>query len=281
MVYDLHIHSSASDGLFTPTEVLRQAAQMKLPGIAITDHDTVDGLHTAWACLAKEHLDLELISGIELNTEVEAGEIHILGYYIDYRCRPLLDNLQDIKAARFERARRMVSRLRDMGYMITFEEVQKLAREDLIARPHVALALMEKGYVFSIREAFNKLIGRGRPAYVPRYRFTPQKAIELIHAAGGITVLAHPGLLRQPRLVEEVLDLGVEGVEAFYPEHSTGETDYFLDVAARRGLLVTGGSDFHGTKGDDSRNRLGSAGITADYMAKIRAYKRAISRKTQ
>lgn len=272
----MHIHTSASDGVLTPVEVLRQAEQMGLPGIAITDHDTVEGLPAAWACLETEGLSLELISGIELNTEVEAGEIHILGYYIDYRCPQLLANLLEIKAARFERAQRMVSRLRDMGYMITFEQVQKLAQEDLIARPHVAMALMDKGYVFSIREAFNKFIGRGRPAYVPRYRFTPQKAIDLIHIAGGVTVLAHPGLIRHPHLVEEVLDLGVEGLEVFYPEHSTAETSHFLAIAESRGLLVTGGSDFHGSGGENSRNRLGSCGINPEYMAKIRAYQSRI-----
>lgn len=277
----MHIHTSASDGVLTPVEVLRQAEKMGLPGIAITDHDTVDGLPLAWDCLETEGLSLELISGIELNTEVEAGEIHILGYYINYKCPQLLANLLEIKAARFERAQRMVSRLRDMGYMITFEQVQKLAQEDLIARPHVAMALMDKGYVFSIREAFNKFIGRGRPAYVPRYRFTPQKAIDLIHSAGGVTVLAHPGLIRHPNLVNEVLDLGVEGLEVFYPEHSAVETSHFLHIAESRGLLVTGGSDFHGSGGENSRNRLGLSGINPEYMAKVRAYQSGIKPKKQ
>jgi hypothetical protein len=281
MFYDLHVHTSASDGILTPAEVLHQAEQIGLPGIAITDHDTVEGLSAAWACMESKHLNLELISGIELNTEVEAGEVHLLGYYIDDQCPQLLENLQEIKAARFMRARRMVSRLREMGYLITFEQVRNLAQNDLIARPHVAKALMEKGYVFSIREAFNKFIGRGCPAYVPRYRFTPRKAIELIQAAGGITVLAHPGLVRNTRLVEEILDMGVQGVEVFYPEHSIQETDYFLDMAARRGLLVTGGSDFHGGGSDNMRGRLGAAGLSPEYMAKIRAYRRENSLKKQ
>ena len=281
MFYDMHVHTSASDGVLPVAEVLRQACRMGLPGIAITDHDTVEGLPAAWSCLETEQLDLELISGIELNTEVEDGEIHILGYFVDFQCRQLLKDLELIKAARFERAQRMVARLRDMGYAITFEQVQKLAQKDLIARPHVAMALMEKGYVFSIREAFNKYISRGRPAYVPRYRFTPEKAIDLIHAAGGISVLAHPGLLRQPKLVAQILDMGVEGLEVFYPEHTVQETGYFIALAEQRGILVTGGSDFHGNPGETWRNRLGYCGVNPDYMAKIRTYYSELNLKRQ
>lgn len=279
MYYDMHIHTSASDGVFSAAEVLYQACRMGLPGIAITDHDTVEGLPTAWSCLNSEQLNLELISGIELNTEVEDGEIHILGYFIDFECQQLIKDLELIKTARFERAQRMVARLREMGYAITFEQVQRLARKDLIARPHIATALMEKGYVSSIREAFNKLIGRGCPAYVPRYRFTPERAIELIHIAGGISVLAHPGLLRQPRLVDLVLEMGVEGIEAFYPEHTFEDTNYFVALAEQRGLLITGGSDFHGNAAESSRNRLGCCGINAEYMDKIKAYYREIMLK--
>lgn len=272
MYYDLHVHSRASDGVLSGPELLDQACQMGLPGIAITDHDTVGELPVAVAYREGEQLDLVLIPGIELNTEVDEGEIHILGYFIDY-CSPiLLSNLQQIKAARYERARRMVARLRDMGYMITFEQVKNLARGELIARSHVAMALIENGYVGSIREAFHKHIGRGRPAYVPRYKFTPQRALELIKAAGGISVLAHPGLVRQPQMVEAILEMGVEGLEAFYPEHSKQDTEHFLALAKRRGLLVTGGSDFHGTGGDITRNRLGCCGINAEYMGKLCNY---------
>lgn len=180
MLYDLHVHTSASDGVFSPPEVLRRACQLGLAGMAITDHDTVAGLPAAWSCLKSEKLDLELISGIELNTEMEDEEIHILGYFIDFEYLPLIEALEEIKAARFARAESMVARLREMGFAITFEQVQKLAPKDLIARPHIAQALREKGYVSSIREAFNKYIGRGCPAYVPRYKLTPQKAIALI-----------------------------------------------------------------------------------------------------
>lgn len=269
MYYDLHVHTRASDGALSGPELLDQANKMGLPGIAITDHDTVGELSVAMDYREKERLDMVLIPGIELNTEVDEGEIHILGYFIDYRSPLLLTNLQNIKAARFERARRMVARLRDMGYSITFEQVKTIARGGLIARPHVAMALIENGYVFSIREAFAKLIGRGRPGYVPRYRFTPQKALELIRAAGGISVLAHPGLVRQPQMVQAILDLGVEGLEAFYPEHTGQDTERFLALAERCGLLVTGGSDFHGTGGDITRNRLGCCGVNGEYMEKL------------
>lgn len=271
MYYDLHVHSRASDGVLSGPELLEKACRAGLSGMAITDHDTVEELPVAIAYRKSAGLDLLFIPGIELNTELDGEEVHILGYFIDYRSPKLLANLEGIKNARYERALRMVARLREMGYMITFDQVKNLAKGGVIARPHLAQALIENGYVSTIREAFVKHIGRGRPGYVPRYRFTPQRALELIKEADGVTVLAHPGLMRQPEKIEEVLDLGVEGLEVFYPEHRPEDIRHFLGLAEHYGLLVTGGSDFHGT---GTRNRLGCCGIDENYLDKIRLYHR-------
>jgi predicted metal-dependent phosphoesterase TrpH len=182
-MYDLHVHSTASDGLLNPEELLVRAEEIGLKGLAITDHDTVHGIEEAYAFLTTNPLSLQFIPGIEMNTELDENEVHILGYFIDYHNSRLLHRLEEIREARWDRARKMVYRLKSMGLAISFEQVEKLAQGDLIGRPHVARALTEKGYVFSVKEAFDKFIGKGRPAYVPRYKFLPREAIELIKSA--------------------------------------------------------------------------------------------------
>lgn len=273
MYYDLHIHSSASDGTLTPAQVVEQAAQLGLPGIAITDHDTIDGIDPAFSHRLKHDLPIDLIPGIEMNTEAGDEEIHVLGYFIDHRYPPLLEHLAHIKDARLLRATKMVQRLRDMGFGISLEQVQRLSGSDLIARPHVAMALMEKGYVFSVKEAFGKYIGKGRPAYVSRYKFTPDEALSLIRNAGGISVLAHPGLIRNKSVINEMIEKGVEGLEVYYPEHTRDETAFFKTLALQHGLLITGGSDFHGIGRENEINRMGYCGIPADLMDNIYKYK--------
>jgi len=271
--YDLHIHTTASDGMLTPLQVVDQAVKRKLTGIAITDHDTIEGLPAAISYNQTRGYGLDIIPGIELNTEYNEAEVHILGYYIDYTQTALLQYLEHLKAARYHRAEKMVQRLRKMGFMLEFQRVQQIAGSDLIARPHIARALIEKGYVFSVKEAFDKYISKGRPAYVPRYKFKPEKAIELIRQAGGVSVLAHPGLLQSDVLVEKVIHMGIEGIEAYYPEHSSRETRKYLDMAAYRGLLVTGGSDFHGDKIKMKSAAIGDCGINTERIQKIYSYK--------
>ena len=271
-MYDLHVHSTASDGLLTSEELLLRADEIGLDGLAISDHDTVKGIEEAYIFLAAHPLPLQFIPGIEMNTEVEENEIHILGYFIDYHNSRLLHRLEEIKEARWERARKMVYRLKSMGLAISFEQVEKLAQGDLIGRPHVARALTEKGYVFSVKEAFDKFIGKGRPAYVPRYKFMPREAIELIKGAGGVPILAHPGLLRNKELIHEVIDLGIAGLEVYYPEHTSQQVDGFLQLCQQFNLLVTGGSDFHGTGRHESRSRLGCSGIDVNRFKLLYEY---------
>ena len=269
MMYDLHVHTTASDGIYSPSEVIDQACKLDLGGLAITDHDTVDGLKEA-----RKHADnyaenFILIPGIEMNTDYQENEVHILGYFINGDDTALLNRLEEIKQARMERALKMIHRLHAMGMIISFEQVKKLAQGDLIARPHIAQALQEKGYVFSIKEAFEKYIGRGKPAYVPRYKFLPGEAIELIKNAGGISSLAHPGLIKNQNIIMEVIKMGINALEAYYPEHNNYQENEFINLCRRYNLLITGGSDFHGT---DNKEKLGCRGINKSGMDELMDY---------
>lgn len=271
-MYDLHLHSNASDGALSPKSVIEKAMEIGLKGVAITDHDTVDGLPEAVLYNEKNKENFLFIPGIELNTEYGSDEVHILGYFIDYNNELLKKRLLEIREERFERAKKMVDKLRSMGLSINFDKVKKLARGDLIGRPHVALALAEEGYVFSIKEAFDKYIGKGRPGYVPRYKFEPEEALQLINKAGGITVLAHPGLIKEQKKVMEIIEMGVEGLEVYYPEHSDNQIKTYLYLSESKGLLVTGGSDFHGTGSGEDKGKMGCAGIDDYLMAKLKDF---------
>lgn len=271
MHYDLHVHTTASDGVETPEAVIMQAVEAGLAGIAITDHDTLDGLEAAWDFIQTHNIPIELIPGIELNTDYGTDEVHILGYFFDYKNEQLVQRLAENRKLRNLRAAQIIAKLQDMGVNIEFDQVQKMAHGNLIGRPHIARALRQNGYVQTEEEAFHKYIERGRPAYVPRYKFTPAEAINLIHQAGGIAVLAHPGLIKDSAKIYEVIHMGIEGLEIYYPEHSKNQIMEYDRLADEYNLLKTGGSDFHGSGSTDSRNRLGSATIDQVMMEQIRA----------
>jgi predicted metal-dependent phosphoesterase TrpH len=270
--YDLHIHTTASDGVLTPPAIIDMAMEIGLKGIAISDHDTVAGLEEARQYLAITSYSLDFIPGIELNTECEHDEVHILGYFIDPKNAALNQRLQIIRNSRYHRAEQMVSRLQELGVKITFEQVQELAQGELIARPHVARVLINNKYANSIREAFDKYIGRDAPGYVPRYKFLPDEAIELIKNAGGIAVLAHPGLIKHHGKVTEIINSGIEGLEVFYPEHSPKQTRELLGLAQCHHLLITGGSDYHGPGSSESRANMGAAGVSEEFVEKMYTY---------
>lgn len=269
-MYDLHVHTTASDGLLTPEEIIDLAMQIGLSGIAITDHDTVNGIQRAYDYIESKLLELEFVPGIEINTDVEEGEVHILGYYIDAQYQELRRRLEEIKGFRRERAIKIIKQLAGLGLIISYKQVQRLAGGDLIGRPHIAMALKENGYVDTVKDAFNKYIGQGKPAYIPRYKFPPAEAIELIHRAGGIAVLAHPGLIKNQQMVEEIIDMGLDGVEVFYPEHDKSQIAFYKAMAFDHGLLITGGSDFHGQDSMESHSYLGAAGVTDNYFYRIK-----------
>lgn len=275
MLYDLHVHTTASDGVETPEQVIVKAAQMGLAGLAITDHDTVDGLKPALQFIQANGINIDFIPGIELNTDFGADEVHILGYFIDHHDKQLINSLMDIRIQRYQRAEKMVAKLQAIGLGISFEQVQKLAQGDIIGRPHIARALQQAGYVLSEEEAFQKYIDRGKPGYVPRYKFSPDQAIALIKQAGGISILAHPGLIKEFGKINKLIAMGVEGLEVYYPEHHPDQVIEFARLAEQHHLLMSGGSDFHGSGSSESRNQLGFAGIDKDMMERIWEYHRA------
>jgi predicted metal-dependent phosphoesterase TrpH len=207
---------------------------------------------------------------------LDGEEIHILGYFIDYKSKRLDERLGELKNSRFERACKMINKLKNLGINIDIEEVQKMARGNLIGRPHIARAMMNKGYVLSIKEAFEKYISKGQPAYVPRYKFLPQEAIALIKEVGGISVLAHPGLIKNTNKLNSILTMGIEGVEVLYPENSQDQITKYTEFCINNNLLITGGSDFHGFEREKSRNKLGCCGVDEIQMNQIIEYYRKV-----
>ncbi len=240
---DLHIHSTASDGLLSPSQVVRSALELGLVTIALTDHDTTSGITEAQQ--AAEGTGLEVIPGVEINSEGEWGDLHFLGYYIDPENPFLRRRLEAMRDARLGRARKMIEKLAQMGMPLDWEEVRALAGGESVGRPHIARALVNRGYVTSLQEAFDRYISNDGPAYVPRLRLTPPEVIEAIHRAGGVAVLAHPAHSGVVDRIPEFVSLGLEGVEVYYPEHSPEDVAVLLDLCRQYNLVATGGSDFH------------------------------------
>ncbi len=246
MAVDLHIHSTVSDGTQTPAEIVATATHLGLYAISITDHDDVAGVAAAQRAAGEKLL---VLPGVEVSTDLGDIEVHILGYLIDCHNEPLVAKLAEVRARRVGRAHEMVERLNGMGVRLDYAEVERIAGDGSIGRPHVARALLDQGIVGSQREAFQRFLRKGGPAYAPRYKLTPAQAIALIRQAGGVAVLAHPGLCRNDEAVREVINLGVDGLEAYHTDHSDSQTDKYLQMAEQQGLFVTGGSDSHGPGG--------------------------------
>ncbi len=255
---DLHTHSNASDGSLDPADVVRLAARHGLVAVALTDHDTLDGLPSAIEA-ASEFPHLRFLPGVEMSAAFPSGTLHLLGLGIDPRSPDLRTLCERLRAARNERNPRMAARLREIGLDVSLDEATALAAENgspdgklVVSRGHFAQLLMRKGYVRSIQEAFEKYIGPGKPGYVPKERVRPAAAASAIHSAGGAVVLAHPVHLKydnRAQLERQIRSLrgeGVDAIECYHSEHSPAETRMFLDLARRLGMGVSGGSDFHG-----------------------------------
>jgi len=244
---DLHTHSTASDGLYAPAELVKLAHQAGLTTIALTDHDTTNGLAEAQAAGAT--LGVTVIPGIEINTYLPQGrgEAHVLGYYLDTANPDLQAFLRFLRDARVQRGERMVALLREQGFDITWERVRELAR-GTVGRPHVALALMEKGYAESISDAFNRYISPGRPAYVPRFKMTPEDAVRMLRSVRGVPVLAHPMRLYglEDDLLPRLMEAGLLGLECYYGDYDEPTVEHLLALAEQYGLVATGGTDYHG-----------------------------------
>jgi len=243
MRIDLHTHTTASDGLLPPDRLVALAKDAGVAILGVADHDTTDALDAAVAAGAL--LGVEVIPAVEINTDVEALEVHVLGYFIDHHQRWFQEFLRRLRDGRVNRAAKMVEKLNALGIPVRFERVREIAG-GAVGRPHVARALIEAGAVKTTEEAFARYIGRSGPAYVERMKITPEEAVQVILRAGGIPVLAHPGWGTLDGLIPSLVDAGMEGLEAYYPDHTPAMVTHFLELAARHHLLVTGGSDFHG-----------------------------------
>jgi len=239
---DLHIHTVFSDGLHTPSEIIEMACRQGLEVISISDHASVDGVPEAVEAAADTRV--RVVPGVEISTEVNGLEAHILGYFVDCGSQDLLAALSRFRDSRLERIKEILARLTALGLALPLQRVQEIAGPGAIGRPHVAKAMVEAHFVTSSQEAFQRYLGRDRPAYVPRPKITPTDALCLIRAAGGVPVLAHPW--RVTSLLPDLVAKGLMGLETYYTGYSPGVIGYLLELAHKYHLVCTGGSDFHG-----------------------------------
>jgi len=255
-VIDLHIHSTASDGSLSPLEIIKTAADAGINAIAITDHDTTDGVRTVIESGIPQ--SLELITGVEISAHPlpgfdNNGSLHILGYGFSIYDMGLNLALERLKKARADRNLRIIEKINGLGFEITLDEVEEIAGPGQSGRPHIAKAMVKRGFIDSFDQAFEKFLAKGKPAYVDKERLSCEEAISIICEAGGIPVLAHPGLIDLGHnssikpLISQLVDMGLRGLEVYYTDHSEQQTLYFEELACQKGLLATGGSDFHGT----------------------------------
>jgi 3',5'-nucleoside bisphosphate phosphatase len=243
---DLHTHTTASDGRRTPSDLVACAAAAGVTVLSVTDHDTLAGCQPA--ALASEAAGVEFVPGTEITAVREGVDVHILGYFIDPRSPLLLGFLAEQRRRRLDRAREMIARLERYGIVLDAGSILEPGLADpakAVGRPWIARALLQAGHVATIGEAFDRWIARGRPAYVPRLAAPPEDVLTRIHQAGGLASLAHPGLLGRDEWIPELAEAGADALEAYHTEHDAGQTAHYLSLAARLGLAVSGGSDYH------------------------------------
>ena len=250
-IVDLHLHTTASDGRRSPRELVRFVADLGLKQISISDHDTTEGLAEAFQ-EAEQHTGLRIIPGIELSTDIPGDEIHMLGYFIQYHDEPFQEILRRFRRGRVDRARQMVEKLVALGIQLDWERVQEIAGDGAVGRPHIALALVERGYCKEPKDAFPEYLGRNGAAYVERTKLTPAEAIQMLLKVGGVPVLAHPAYLSDLETqVAELKAAGLLGMEVFYAKFDTDKIEYLKDLACEYNLIPCGGSDFHGLGATD------------------------------
>jgi predicted metal-dependent phosphoesterase TrpH len=264
---DLHLHSRFSDGTYGPEELAAQARRCELTAIALTDHDSVEGCpDTARACAAA---GIEFIVGTELTAEQDGNELHILGYCLDMGNARLLTQLAKFQAVRQDRIREMVARLNRLKVPLSADAVFALANCRAPGRPHVARALVAAGLCGSLDEAFERFLKKNRPAWVPKFKMSGAEALDLIHQAGGVAVLAHPGLNRTDEVIPGMVEAGMDGIECFHTKHSTATTQRYLELASRFHLLVTGGSDCHGL--NKGKPLIGTVKVPYQHLETLKA----------
>jgi predicted metal-dependent phosphoesterase TrpH len=275
---DLHTHTTASDGTNAPAVNVRLAKQAGLGAIAITDHDTVAGLKEAIE--EGTRIGIDVVPGVEISTVANGQDIHVLGYYIDYENDSFLHRLEQLRNTRDRRNDLLIAKLQELGIAISMEEVlanmsKRKADEETVGRPHIAEALVRKGVVSSITEAFDVYLGRDGLAYVNPPRIEPMVAVDWIRQAGGAAVLAHPGLYGDDQLVVQLIQYGIDGIEAFHSDHTSEDEARYVDMAQRHQLIVTAGSDFHGERnGVMYHAPVGSKKVAVDILPQLRARRR-------
>jgi predicted metal-dependent phosphoesterase TrpH len=259
---ELHCHTRASDGQLTPAALVDLAKLREIKVLAITDHDTLAGIPEASA--AGRQYDIRILPGIEVSSLANQGEVHVLGYGVEPKDDETRQRILALRDARDERAKAMVAKLHALGVPLPYERVKQIAGDAMVGRPHVAQALVEGKWVANRQSAFDVYLAEGKPAFVPHTGLTPSQAVELIHRARGVAVLAHPGLYvgNLDRLLDDLVVHGLDGIEVYYPLHSAEQTSQYAAFAGAHGLIVTGGSDFHGFVGD-LETSLGSIHLPA------------------
>ena len=269
---DLHTHSNRSDGTFEPAEVVRLAAERALDVVALTDHDTTDGLAEALA--TGSVVGVEVVPGVEFSAEFDGNSVHVLCYWMDPQDAALQLELRRLREDRFRRGELMVGKLQDLGLPVAFQRVRAIAGDATIVRPHIAQAMVEAGVVATEKEAFERYIGDGGPAHVAKHALDPVNAVALIDGAGGVCALAHPGMWGDQssvpvELIERMAAAGMRGLEVDHPDHTPEMRERYRTVAGELGLIATGGSDCHGTRYDPVR--LGTSLCEPEAFAALRA----------
>lgn len=261
---DLHLHSTFSDGTYTPTQLVEQAVAAKISIIALTDHDTLNGIPEFFA--AGKKFGLQVIPGVELGSQAAEASVHILGYGVRSDNEPLLTNMLRLRHARETRLQKILGKLKEHGILVQVEECDP--RNRAVGRPHVAKAMVAKGYVHGVQEAFDKYLGRGKPCYVPQPKLTPLEAVTLIHGAGGLAVLAHPEEVGDRELITRIFeDVPFDGIEVYHPSarNVADAYQFWQDFAVTRHKLITGGSDFHG-HADRYPRHLGEFAVQSEWL---------------
>jgi predicted metal-dependent phosphoesterase TrpH len=278
---DLHLHTTASDGVRSPSNLVNYAKEKGLRAIAITDHDTIEGLEEAMA--EGRRINFEVIPGIEISAEYSPGSMHLLGYFLDIHHPLLNERLAYLQKARAERNPKIVEELNRLGIKVTYEDVIKASGGGQVGRPHFAQVLLERGYVRSIQEAFERFLKKGAPAYHDKFRFKAEEAIHFIQEANGVTVIGHPNTLgasgtsELDALLSQLVKEGLKGIEVYYPEHSPAEVATYKFLAEKYGLVMTGGTDYHGIEGNGLEVGVGRGNMKLPYSI-VEALKAARNR---
>jgi len=264
---DLHLHTNFSDGTYTPEELACQAARHRLSTVGLTDHDTVEGcVRMASACA---HAGLEFIPGTELTAELDGNELHLLGYFVDTRNPGLLKEMAKFQTVRQNRVREMVARLNQLNIPLQADAVFAIANCRSPGRPHVGRALVQGGFCASMDEAFERFLKKNRPAWVPKFKISALDAMQLIHQAGGLAVMAHPGLNRTDEIIPELVEAGLDGLECFHTKHSASQAGHYVRLAKEFNLMITGGSDCHGlSKG---KPLIGTVKLPYEYVEQLKS----------